>query len=282
MHASWNLVARSTRAEAAVIGRMAIFLAVAGFLPALVAEFHLRCLTRDVVFYAIAAGGACGLYFYTLSRGYASGDFTVVYPIARALPVLVIGLWDAGRGRPPTMLGWLGMALVALGCVAVPQRSFSDLRLSRYFNKSSIWILGTAGGTIIYSMLDKLGQENIAAGPGAGPGQAAVYGYVFYVSAGVVYFIVCRLFGGIAKPTKDPGWRVPALTGSLSFASYWLILWVYQMTPRASYVVAFRQFSIVVGVVVAFILFGEAGRRIRTIGAFVIAGGLIVLQVWGG
>jgi hypothetical protein len=33
-------------------------------------------------------------------QGYKSGDFTVVYPVARALPVLVLAFVDWGRGEP--------------------------------------------------------------------------------------------------------------------------------------------------------------------------------------
>ncbi len=73
-----------------------------------------------------------------------------------------------------------------------------------------------------------------------------------------------------------------ALIGALfGFGAYWLILWAYQLSPYASYIVAFRQFSIVIGAVIAFILFKEHGVAIRLIGAFFIVTGMILIALLG-
>ena len=90
-----------------------------------------------------------------------------------------------------------------------------------------------------------------------------------------------KLFRVRFAPSPGARWRAPAIAGSLSMLSYWIILCVYQMTARASYVVAFRQFSIVIGVVVAFMLFHEPGRFVRILGSLVITAGLVVIGVWG-
>ena len=66
---------------------------------------------------------------------------------------------------------------------------------------------------------------------------------------------------------------------TLSICSYGLIVWVYQLTERISYVVAWRQFSIVIGVVVAFMIFHEPGRLVRTFAAILITSGLIVVAI---
>ena len=55
------------------------------------------------------------IYYLGLSRGYMSGDFTVVYPLARATPVLVIAALDVARGQAPTLFGWLGLLLIVIG-----------------------------------------------------------------------------------------------------------------------------------------------------------------------
>lgn len=281
-HASWNLLARSSRSESLYVKRMLAFNALAGLVPAVAGAVLLGCMTPQVTAFAVLSGVFCGFYFYSLVRGYTSGDFTVVYPVARALPALLIGVWDALRGSPPTLLGWAGLGMVSVGCVVVPQRSLKDFRLSRYLTWASVWILLTAGATVGYSVLDKMGQE-LMAGENPSAAQAAVYGYFFYAPAWAV-FAILSLFGRRRRPAPeggDPGWRLPALSGTLSFLAYWLILYAYQVEPRASYVVAFRQFSIVIGVVAAFALFKEPGRRIRTMGACVIVAGLVMLQVWG-
>ena len=67
----------------------------------------------------------------------------------------------------------------------------------------------------------------------------------------------------------------------MNFGSYWLVLWAYQLEPRASYIVAFRQFSIVVGVAVAFGLFRERGLTVRVTASVLIIAGLIVIGMFG-
>ena len=73
----------------------------------------------------------------------------------------------------------------------------------------------------------------------------------------------------IAKPPNQKivsiGWKWPALAGFLNFASYWLVLWVYQVTEHTSYVVAFRQFSIVIGAIGAFIIYKERGLEVNNL-----------------
>jgi uncharacterized membrane protein len=60
-----------------------------------------------------------------------------------------------------------------------------------------------------------------------------------------------------------------------------LILWAYQLSPVASYIVAFRQFSIVIGAVLGFIIFKEKGVYVRLSGALLIAAGMVLIGVWG-
>ena len=67
----------------------------------------------------------------------------------------------------------------------------------------------------------------------------------------------------------------------MTFTAYWLILWTYQLTQRASYVVAFRQFSIVIGVVVAFLVYHEKGVAVRLTGTLLLTIGLVLIALWG-
>jgi drug/metabolite transporter (DMT)-like permease len=54
------------------------------------------------------------------------------------------------RGRFLTPLGWLGVLLVAGGCILVPLQSFKDFSLQRYFNRTSLWMVLAALGTVGY------------------------------------------------------------------------------------------------------------------------------------
>jgi len=278
MHAAWNVLVRRRGGVAACIWRMQVAVVVAGAIPALAALLATRCLTSTALLCLLGSGLSCGFYYVFLGRGYESADFTTVYPVARSLPVLLVALGDTLRGRPPTTAGWLGMALVALGCLLVPLESFRRVDWRIYFRRSSVWILLTALGTVGYSLFDKLGTESIA----RGPMPAAVYGYVFFVTAALSYWALQRLLGARGRVSREVGWKTPALAGLLGFLAYWLVLWAYQFTAQASYVVAFRQFSIVIGVVLGLVVFRETGRTVRLVGSVVITAGLVLLTVWGG
>ena len=77
------------------------------------------------------------------------------------------------------------------------------------------------------------------------------------------------------------GWKLPALAACMNFGAYWLVLWAYQLSPQASYIVAFRQFSIVIGTVLAFAIYKEQGLVVRLAGTFLLTSGLVIIGLWG-
>ena len=281
MHASWNLMARHTRSEHDFFERMQIGIILIGLIPGLLSEFIARSIPPRVWFYVTVSGLFCGLYYLSLANAYSSGDFTTVYPVARALPVLLMGLVDLARGRMPTAAGWIGMFLVVVGCSLSPLESIRRLDLRRYVNRTSFWMFLTAMGTVGYSTFDKLSSELIKQGPAT----AARYGYFFHTLAGLSYMSMRRLVApeekDRMKTEKGFGWRMPILGGVFNFGAYWLVLWAYQLAGRASYVVAFRQFSIVIGSLAAFILYREKGFAVRMTAVLTITLGLIIIVIWG-
>mgnify|MGYP005840966919 FL=1 len=256
---------------------MLIAVLIPGFLPAALSEWLAPSLGLQVWGYLAISGTFCGFYYFFLARGYHSADFTVVYPLARALPVLLVGIGDVVRGRYPTLLGWMGMILVVAGCFLVPLRSLREVTVGRYLNRASLWMVLAALCTVGYSLIDKMAAELVPPGPAS----AARYEYAFYLVSWLVYTGIVRLWGDGKGKTDAVGWRLPLLAGSFNFIAYWLVLWAYQLSARASYIVAFRQFSIVIGVVLAFLLYQEEGRAVRLMATLLITGGLLMIGVGG-
>ena len=286
-HAFWNLIARRQRSETAFFVRMNIMTVVIGLLPGGVSLAAAPAVLVEGWPYLLVSGCCCGAYFYFLGKAYECSDFTVVYPVARALPVLVVGLADVLRGRFPSQGGWLGMVLVAAGCFLAPLRSFGEFQLGRYFHRASFWILLASLGTVGYSVSDKIAAEILAplsagAGRWGDPVSAAAYGYVFFVMSAAVLCLMRRLFERPRVSGTSIGWKAPAAASVLNYGCYWLILWAYQLAERASYIVAFRQFSIIIGVVLGFAIYREEGLVVRIIGALVITPGLVLIALWGG
>lgn len=276
LHAAWNLSAKSRNDKRLFFRRMLGFVAAAGFVPAAASEFYAGSIPPAAWLYCAGSGVFCGGYFYFLARSYESSDFTVAYPVARALPVLLIAAGDAFRGRPPTAAAAAGLTMVAAGCLLAPLESFSGIRLKRYFNKGSLFMLLAAAGTVGYSLLDKIAQETVAPGYGS----AFRYGYFFYLFTFLAYSLY-----PVRRKTRETspcgGLRPPIICGAIAVISYSLILWAYQLTEQASYVVAFRQFSIVIGVITGIRIFMEKGLAVRLTGSLLLTAGLVLIAVKG-
>ena len=277
MHAGWNLLARGRRCEAAFFRRMLLVSVTIGLVPAVVSELLANSISTTAWLCLIGSGVCCGVYYFALARAYGASDFTVVYPVARALPVILVGLGDVLRGNVLTAAGWGGMLMVVAGCALCPLRSFRELSLRRYATRAIGYVLLTALATVGYTLFDKVASESLAQSPAT----ASRYCYFFFASSWLFYEALLRLFGG-AEGAERLGWRLPALGALLNFGAYWLVLWAYQLTTRAGYIVAFRQFSIVIGVVLAFAIYKERGRGVRLTGSLVTTAGLVVIALWGG
>ena len=273
MHAGWNLLARKHRSEEVFFGRMLALIVLIGLVPTIWSEVVTQSIPPKAWLCVMGSGFFCGLYFYFLARSYKVADFTTVYPLARALPVLLVGVGDILRGMSPTFTGWIGIFLVFLGCILSPAYSFRIPSIRSYLTKANLMILAAALGTVGYTLLDKIASEVIQQGPAT----AARYGYMFLAIAFVTYTVIFRLFRIRGESKDSIGWPIPLLAACLNFGSYWLVLWAYQLSQRASYVLAFRQFSIVIGVIMAFAIYKESGKLVRLTAVLFITAGLLLI-----
>ena len=277
MHAAWNLLSRRHHSEMAFFSKMLLLIITIGFFPVAISEIVTRSLTMKAWCCLAGSGMCCGVYLYGLARAYESSDFTIVYPVARSLPVLLVGLGDVLRGRYLTQAGWLGLVLVTLGCFLTPLKSFRQFNFRVYFHHSSLWMLLAAMGTVGYTLFDKMAAEVILPGPAT----AARYGYVFFSIAGMSFFGLRRITHYHRQETYSFDWKMTTIGTLCFFGAYWLILWAYQISSHASYIVAFRQFSIIIGVILAFVLFKEQGIVVRITGAVSITAGLLLVGIFG-
>ncbi|MCS6908157.1 MAG: hypothetical protein RML93_09785 [Anaerolineales bacterium] len=279
MHAGWNLLAHYDRNEGAFYQRMLLFIVLAGFLPTVLSEFQAQSLPSLAWLCVLGSGFCAGLYLFFLAKSFEAADFSVVYPVARSLPVIFIGIIDTMRGRSLSLWGWVGIGLVSLGCFLVPQRSFRSFSIRSYLTPTSVWMFMTALSTVGYTYLDKLAAEVVKQSPAT----AARYGYLYFALSYIPYTIFLRYLN--PQGPKGSGnrvrWRPAIIAAILSFGAYWLILWAYQLTPYTSYIVALRQFSIVIGSTVALTYYKESGLVVRLSGALLITIGLILIALLG-
>jgi drug/metabolite transporter (DMT)-like permease len=247
-----------------------------GLIPALIAEF-LRTPFPSVVWgLLILAGIFQTFYFLGITLGYRIGHFTVVYPVARSLPVVILALIDVARGHPPAPLGWLGILLVTTGCMLAPLESIRTFHWRYYFNRAGLFILMIAFAIVGYTIVDKIALEQLPIGIES----AVRYGVWEVVFTAPFLFIGMRLIDGPVKLGRDVViWRRAGVVALSIAAAYWLILWAYQLVAHASYVVAMRQLSIVLGVLGGAILLKEPAAGLRIFAALLIVAGVACIAL---
>jgi len=249
-------------------------------LPFFVASLFFIEIPLKFALYVILGGTFNGVYFYCLVRAYRKADFTLVYPIARSAPVFVVTWAAMFLGVFPSGLGFVGIFAVVAGCFLLPFRSFTPgrtgLAFGNYWNRMTLWALATALMTSLYSIFDKLGVSSV-------PGIWGAVCYLFlefFISMLVIFLLTHLVDKGksplayfIKKPAK------PLITAALCSAGYILVLLAFQTDSKVSYVVGFRQLSIVIGVIFGALFMKEKVTFPRLVGALVIFAGLLLIAV---
>lgn len=276
-HASWNFLARNSH-ETDQILHSGLLIIVVGLFPAILIGITGASFPSRVWINLPISGSFLAIYYLGIIQGYRSGEFTVVYPIARALPVLIIALSDIVLGFPPTMFGWAGIFLVAIGLLLSPLNSVSGLSFRSYRNKATLWAIIAAIGITGYSFIDSVSVDMMQ--PGA---LIALRYFVFqtFFSILIYLFILRSLTTRIHWARGWSAWKRPAVIALLVTSGYTLVLMAYQLTKETSYIVAVRQFSIVIGVLMAVILLREAVPKLRILAASIITSGVVIIALAG-
>ena len=283
MHAVWNLLVRGRGDKQTMVYRMLLIIAFGGLVPSVISEWTARSMSPTLWLIAAGAGVANGLYYVCMARSLAAADFGTVFPIIRGLPVVLIALGDVAMGRPPSPVGWLALLMVTGGCTLTPQESFGSLSHHHYWRRSSLWMLAAAACAVGYTIPDKLAMDLVRGDAQMAVGSALRYQYFHLVASMLTVAVVGRRMrtrAAAAGESKLVGWAIPALAAALNFSAYSMILVCYQRVAQAGYVWGMRQFSIVVGVVLAFVVFKERGRAVRLTGAVLITIGMVLIALF--
>ena len=228
----------------------------------------------------VKSGAFIGLYFASLSMAYRLGDMSIIYPLARSAPLFLLTWTAIVMGVRFDVYGYIGVGLVGLGAVVLPM--FTGLGWRRWFNMANLWAMVTALATTGYSLCDHAAMNII---------EKNYAGTFDHVARSVCYLWIQFSFGWVVLSVlllctkRRPQWRgrsfttTAALVGGLMVLTYCLVL-LALMTNEVSYVVGFRQLSVVIGVVLGIIYFHEReGMLGRLAGAGIITVGLVLISV---
>jgi drug/metabolite transporter (DMT)-like permease len=288
IHAGWNLLSKRNGATLAFF-LAAVLAACLALLPVGVALRGVLTSIPWQVWGLLAATGACqAVYYFGLAGAYRRGELSVVYPLARALPVLLVaGVSLAlGRGESITSLGLAGMALVAAGCFVLPLQSFrlaaSGLRWNAVVLLAGLAALGTTG----YTLIDDAALRWLRELPGIGVGRVELtllYSFLETVSLTVWTAALVALQGAerVEFTALDRRlWGRAAVAGIGMVLAYGLVLLAMGYVRDVSYVSAFRQVSIPLGALVGLWVEKEPAYPPKLAGIGLITLGLALVALW--
>src|SRR5262245_59035598 len=155
IHAAWNALAKRARDQLVFLWS-SVSLATVALVPVGIALSPPEGVAASAVPYLAATIAIHAVYFYALSRAYGSGDFSLVYPVARGLGVALVPLvaWMVLDERLST-LGSLGVALVVAGIAAIGAAPGATGAGRRVLGAGTGWALVTGLSIAGYSVVDK-------------------------------------------------------------------------------------------------------------------------------
>jgi drug/metabolite transporter (DMT)-like permease len=265
LHAGWNYAAKKVAGNLSVLW-LGICLGSVISWPYAIAVFRSVEMVPHVIAAILATGILHACYFGLLAKAYADGDISLVYPVARGTGVagtaLVAFAW---LDEPLSANGGLGIGAVCLGTMVLGLGQYRQ-----HTGLSYVYAL-LVGATIIgYSVVDKLAVGTMHP--------------VSYISS---MFTLCAL---LLAPHQLGTQRAAcrhalrhlktsiAIVGLGSIATYAIILCTFRLGP-VSYIVATREFAVVIGALLGVYCLQERLTARKVVGIVAIVGGLILIKL---
>lgn len=272
LHAAWNLLAKRVGGGAVFVWLMGV-LSSAIYAPFALGLAFWRTPQLSPLLAACVAGTAClhvG-YFVSLQRGYASGDMSLVYPLARGTgPMLATLMAIALFGEHPGPLALSGAALIIISVFLI-SGGLTGLRGPRPSLPAVAYGLITGVFIAAYTLLDKYAMSSLLIAP-------LIYDWLSNLGRATLLTPYALRQRGEALRL----WRAhrAAILGVaiMSPMAYILILTAMVFTP-VSYVAPAREVSILIGVLLGAHLLSEGQLRARAGVALVMLVGIALLVI---
>ncbi|MDI4638498.1 MULTISPECIES: EamA family transporter [Halomonadaceae] len=283
LHAGWNLLGKG-RAPSLAFFVLAMGCGALMLSPILWMGPSPAALPPAFWGWLVASGLCQMLYMGGLAWAYARGEISVLYPIARALPVVLVPLVSVGvlGSRALTSLDMLGMGLILIGALCLPLTSQQALSPSTYLTAAFGYALLAAVATAGYSLIDnqalllmvQSGHSSFLAG-----GHFMVLQALATCAWGIPTVLLLR----VERRHLPSLWRqeriaIP-LTGIMVLSTYGLVLVAMALTEEVSLVVAMRQLSIPLGVLLGVWWLRERAAPAKWLGTALMLAGLWVVAL---
>jgi uncharacterized membrane protein len=288
MHAGWNLLGKHSTPNLAffflanLVGSLVLLLPISIYNCDLFVYFDSHTL-----WYGCVSGLFLGAYYWGLALAYRVGDLSIIYPLARSFPVILVSLFmiQAGYTGLINTSFIIGGLLIVCGSIILPMQHFKDFKRSHYLNQSTWYALIAAFGTAGYSIVDGRainGLKILIQHPQQIIGATLIYAFVQMVCASFWMGMVL-LYNEQTRQSVINMWnkkfKAFLFTGTGIHATYALVLISMSMVENVSYVVAFRQVSIPIGVIFGIYFFKESKSLPKMLGMIAMFSGVTLVSI---
>jgi drug/metabolite transporter (DMT)-like permease len=263
MHAGWNAAVKaSPNPPQAMTAQMmvAALLCLPGLVWSGLPDW------RSLIW--MAASTAANLVTLSaLLRGYELRGFGTVYPVSRAIAVLLVvplaALFIGDRIGPAALAG---VAIIALSLAALAWDAARDQGASL---RGLGWTLLAGAGFAASALFDAQGVR--------AAGSPWAYGFVVSIGNALAMWLRQRHLG---SPWAQIGgqWAIALPAGIASTLSYLLILWVWNYAPIAP-AAALRDTSAVFAILIAIVFLKEPFTRTRIAAVLLAAAAVPLLRL---
>ena len=276
-HASWNLMLKRA-GDPEVFAWVMLVVGSILLAPVGLALLWYNSMDFPGLWFLLASVVLHVFYFILLARGYATGDLSLVYPVARGMgPMLVPVLAVILLGEIVETMAIVGIAAIVGGIYTISWwgNFHQVLRSPLLFLRSAGMRYAVLTGLTIavYSIVDKEGVGHI---------QPLLY--IYFLDIGTVALLAPYILANKGMESVKAEWRANAVpitvSGLLAFAAYGLVLTAFSLS-RVSYVAPAREVGIVIGVLMGIFLLKEPFGRGRLLGSGLIVGGLVLIAFSG-
>ena len=221
------------------------------------------------------------IYCLGLMQIYKRMEMATAYPVMRSLPIILTALatYVLGWGKPLTAVSCLGFLIVFSGALLMPLSSFSDFKLSNYLSLNMLFILVVACGTTGYTIFDSQSQQVLKSClPDI---SAPIRSLTYYSTRG--FLLCCILWPVILSIPGERAclfeyWRSrsksPLFAGLFATLSYPSVLLAMNYVTNVSFVQAFRQLGLVIGLAAGILILKEKCTATKITGVILIVLGL--------
>ena len=284
-HATWNLASKRASASGLPFILLGAIASTVLWLP--IADVDVAINGADLRWMLLGSGVSAVIhvgYMWVLQRGYAHGDISVVYPMARGTgPLLSVVFAIVLFHEHPSALALGGAAVVVAGIVGIglstgrpaqPGMRQPGMRgggVHRMLGPGILYGLLTGVTIAVYTLWDAFTVNDLGVSPVA---------FMVGCSLGEVVLlapVLLRRRAEAAEVWRRFRWQA-VIVGVLSPLSYILVLSAVQLAP-VSLVAPARELSVVLVSLAGWLILREPKPAQRMAGAVVVLGGVAMLAL---